>query len=64
DTVGRSIPSRSSEAGTGKSPSPTSIEKTTELLIFSPTRNTLLILVFILIVLIPTRLIELFGAIL
>ncbi|CAN1134411.1 hypothetical protein LINPERPRIM_LOCUS16110 [Linum perenne] len=43
----------SSGAETGKSPSPTSFEKATKLLIYLPTTDTLLILVFMLIVSTP-----------
>ncbi|CAN1812756.1 hypothetical protein LINPERHAP1_LOCUS26626 [Linum perenne] len=49
--VGRLIQSMSSEAETGKSPFPTSFEKATESLTCLPTTDTLLILVFMLIVL-------------
>ncbi|CAN1759182.1 hypothetical protein LINPERHAP1_LOCUS7057 [Linum perenne] len=57
--VGRSRPLASFIVETGKLPFPTFFEKATESLICSPTTDTTLILVFMLIVPIPTRLIEL-----
>ncbi|CAN1797714.1 hypothetical protein LINPERHAP1_LOCUS21393 [Linum perenne] len=53
----------SSVVGIGKSRSLTPFAKATESLIFLPTMVTPKISVFMLIVTIPTRLIELFGAI-
>ncbi|CAN1130139.1 hypothetical protein LINPERHAP2_LOCUS5657 [Linum perenne] len=61
--VGRSRPFLSSVVETGKSRSPTPIARVTESLTFSPTMGTPLITVFMLIVPIPTRSIELFGVI-
>ncbi|CAN1839749.1 hypothetical protein LINPERHAP1_LOCUS35852 [Linum perenne] len=53
DTVGRSIPSMSSGAETGMSPSPTLLEKATPLPICLPTTGIPLILAFLLIVCTP-----------
>ncbi|CAN1157014.1 hypothetical protein LINPERHAP2_LOCUS21290 [Linum perenne] len=58
--VGRSTPLMSSVVDTGKLPSSTSFAKATESLICLPTMDTPLTLVFMLIVFILMRLIEVF----